>query len=203
MQIGELSRLTGISTRMLRHYDSIGLVSPRSRVGNGYRDYSDDDVRRLVQVEHLKALGMSLQTIRDTLEDADVTPTELIDDLIASTRSRIAREQELITRLEGVRDQAAASWTEVLAIVGLMRGLGSPDPSRRQRVVLDAADSVPTSTLVTALLSEEDLNVAGALQWALTRRTSDAIPYLSAALDSPDEHTRLQAITAVTKLTPA
>ena len=202
MRIGELSRLTGISTRMLRHYDSIGLVSPGSRVGNGYRDYSDDDIRRLVQVERLKTLGMSLQTIRETLDDADVTPTEVIDDLIASTRARIVHEQELITRLEGVRERATTSWTEVLAVLGLMRGLDSPDPSRRQHVLLSSPDSAPTDRLVEAL-SEEDLNVAGSVRWALSRRTSDALPYLEAAVNSSDEHTRLQAVLAVTRVDSA
>ena len=56
MRIGEVSRRSGVSARMLRHYDRIGLVQPSERTGAGYRDYSEDDLRRLLQVEALRSL---------------------------------------------------------------------------------------------------------------------------------------------------
>ena len=120
MLIGELSRLAGISTRMLRHYDSIGLVSPRSRSANGYRDYTPDDIRRLFQVESLRTLGLSLQSIRHTLAGADVPPADLVDELITATSGRIAREQALLKRLGSVRDSGASSWEDVLGLVALI-----------------------------------------------------------------------------------
>ena len=45
--IGEVARLTGVSARMLRHYDEIGLVRPHGRAANGYRQYGADDLSRL------------------------------------------------------------------------------------------------------------------------------------------------------------
>ena len=70
MRIGELSRISGISTRMLRHYDAMGLVSPERRPGNDYRDYTDADIERLFRVEGLRSLGLPLQAIRDNYEKA-------------------------------------------------------------------------------------------------------------------------------------
>ncbi|GJF02154.1 MerR family transcriptional regulator [Pseudonocardia sp. D17] len=203
MRIGELSRLAGISTRMLRHYDAIGLVSPTSRSANGYRDYTPDDIRRLFRVESLRTLGLSLQSIRHTLADADVAPSELVEELIASTGERIAREQALLRRLEGVRASGATSWRDVLDLVALMQGLDSSDPSRRQRAALSDGTPVPAAPIVDALLEEDDPNVAGALQWALTRSSDDALPHLVEALHSSDEQARRQAVAALVKLEPA
>jgi DNA-binding transcriptional MerR regulator len=199
MLIGELSRLTGISTRMLRHYDAIGLVSPTTRSAGGYRDYAEADVRRLFRVESLRTLGLSLQEIRRTLSDEEVEPTALVDRLITRTTERIAREQALLGRLRSVRE--SGSWAGVLEIVGLLQELDSADPSRRQRSAL--AGGLPAASLVEALLGEDDPNVAGALQWALDRAPDDVVPALLAALDSPAERVRHQAVAALARLRPA
>lgn len=202
MLIGELSRLAGISTRMLRHYDSIGLVSPENRSPNGYRDYTPDDIRRLFRVESLRTLGLPLQAIRRTLADADVTPAELVAELITSTSERISREQELLKRLEGVRDSGATSWRDVLDLVALMQALSSADPSRRQSVALSDTGGVAAGSIVDALLEEDDPNVAGAFQWALARSVEHAMPALVDALRSPDERTRRRAMAAIVKMPP-
>jgi DNA-binding transcriptional MerR regulator len=202
MLIGELSRLTGISTRMLRHYDSIGLVSPKARSANGYRDYSPDDISRLFRVESLRTLGLPLPTIRRTLADTDVTATALVDQLIASTNARIAREQSLLRRLTSVRDSEVTSWRDVLDLVALMQELDSADPSRRQRVALSDIAAVPAGSIVDSLIEETDPNVAGALQWSLTRSGRDALPHLVAALSAADEQARHRAIAAIVKMNP-
>lgn len=63
MLIGEVAQRSGVSTRMLRHYDSLGLVRPTGRTTGGYREYSDADLERLVQVESLRSLGLSLRDV--------------------------------------------------------------------------------------------------------------------------------------------
>jgi DNA-binding transcriptional MerR regulator len=201
MRIGELAGLTGISARMLRHYDAIGLLPPSGRSANGYRDYTAEDVRRLFRVESLRALGLPLQAIRDTLRDSEIEPTALVDELIERTQRRIAREEALLARLRSVRESGAGSWQEVLELVALLQGLGSPDPSTRQRVAL-AGEAMPAGSLLDALLGEADPNVAGALQWTLMRTTSPAavLPGLVEALGSPDAQARRRAVEALVKL---
>ena len=44
MLIGEVAERSGVSARMLRHYDSLGLVSPSERTSGGYRSYSEADL---------------------------------------------------------------------------------------------------------------------------------------------------------------
>jgi DNA-binding transcriptional MerR regulator len=88
--IGEVSARSGISARMLRHYDRIGLVSPTGRTRGGYREYSSDDVRRLFHVEALRSLGLGLQEVADALDDLSFDPADVVDRLLARTRERLA-----------------------------------------------------------------------------------------------------------------
>ena len=59
--IGELARLSGVSTRTLRHYESIGLLHP-ARGANDYRLYSGADAKRLTQIQAMKLCGLPLAT---------------------------------------------------------------------------------------------------------------------------------------------
>lgn len=176
MLIGEVSRLSGVSARMLRHYDSTGLVSPRGRTVGGYREYSADDIQRLFHVESLRSLGLSLREIRRALDDPEFAPSRLVDELIATARERIAGEEELLRRLRQVRSTEPDEWTDVLRIVALMRRLDSDNASQRQRAALSSAHSeaAPAELLAEALLAETDPNVAGALRWALARSATAA-----------------------------
>lgn len=194
MRIGELSRISGISTRMLRHYDAMGLVSPERRPGNDYRDYSDADIERLFRVEGLRSLGLPLQAIRDALSGPDTPPTALMDELMDRSRDRIAREQRLLTRLTDVRASGAGSWRDVVDVIALLQELQSPDPLRRNQVALSSDRPVPVGAAVTALLAEDDVNVAGALQWAVVRSIGDAVGHLAAALRSDDAAVRRRAV---------
>ncbi len=65
MRISELANRSGVSARMLRHYDRIGLVSPSGRTEAGYREYSQADAWRLFQVESLRSLGLGLAEVRE------------------------------------------------------------------------------------------------------------------------------------------
>lgn len=201
MRIGEVSRRSGVSARMLRHYDRIGLVQPSERTGAGYRDYGEDDLRRLLQVEALRSLGLPLQQVGDALGDSSATPTDILDRVIAGTVETIAREQELLSRLRQLREQQPDAWTDVLQTVALLQRLGSADASERQRAALAHPAAPMASALTDAVLAEDDPNVAGALQWALARSADEStVTALRSALDSPDGTVRQRAITTLTKI---
>ena len=53
MNIGQVSKATGVSQRMIRHYEGIGLMPPPDRRDNGYRDYPPRSVERLRFIGHL------------------------------------------------------------------------------------------------------------------------------------------------------
>lgn len=202
MLIGEVARRSGVSTRMLRHYDALGLVRPTGRTVGGYREYSADDIRRIFHVESLRSLGMSLRQIGRALEDPAFVPSELVGDLIRRTEDRLKREQELLDRLRAVDASAPSGWEGALRIVELLRGLGSPGAARRQQTVLAPADDVPVpaEVLARAVLAESDPNVAGALRWALARTDGDGVASVASGLRSENADVRRRAILALIEL---
>lgn len=199
MLIGEVSRRSGVSSRMLRHYDALGLVKPTGRTSGGYREYSADDIRRLFQVECLRTLGLSLHEAKRALDDPDFAPADLVKELIRHTRARIAAETDLLRKLERVDVAAPAQWEDVMGIVTVLRALESDSGSLRQQAVLARHESVslPVEALVEAALSEEDPYVAGALRWSLARAADAALTDLAAGLDSPTVEVRRRAISAI------
>lgn len=203
MLIGDVARRSGVSTRMLRHYDALGLVRPTGRTSGGYREYSDEDVRRLFQVESLRSLGLSLRQITRALQDPTFTPAGLVADLITVTEERLERERELLDRLRTVDAAAPSGWSGVLRIIELITGLNSPSAALRQQSVLAPAEEarVPAELLAGAVLAESDPNVAGALRWALARAGGDPLASLASGVHSENVDIRRRAIQAVAALT--
>ncbi|GFH66694.1 MULTISPECIES: MerR family transcriptional regulator [Streptomyces diastaticus group] len=202
MLIGEVARRSGVSARMLRHYESLGLVRPSGRTGSGYREYSGADIRRILHVESLRSLGLSLREIGRALDDPGFTPSALVGDLIRQTRARIAAQTELLTRLRRIDAADPADWEDALQVVALLHALGSRSADARQRAALSSADEVPVpvEALVEAVLNEPDTNVAGALRWSLARSAGGAEELLAQALDSPVAAVRERAARALAEL---
>lgn len=71
MRIGAAAQASGLTTKTVRYYADIGLVAPSGapsgRGANGYRDYSEGDVRRLAFVRRARSFGFSVDECRDLL----------------------------------------------------------------------------------------------------------------------------------------
>lgn len=67
MNIGAAARASGVSERMIRHYEQIGLIPPAARRDSGYRDYSDADVHRLHFIANARDLGFGIEEIGSLL----------------------------------------------------------------------------------------------------------------------------------------
>ncbi len=63
MNIGEAAKHTGLSAKMIRYYESIGLISPSDRSANGYRYFNAQDLHRLAFIRRSRDLGFSLGEI--------------------------------------------------------------------------------------------------------------------------------------------
>ncbi|KIH73155.1 MerR family transcriptional regulator [Corynebacterium glutamicum] len=199
MLIGEVSKLSGVSARMLRHYEKLGLVEPKQSTA-GYREYSEGDVRRIFHIEGLRSLGLSLKQVGDALEDPDFDPQAVISEMIAETSARISMERELLARLKAVRHAQASDWESALDAVQILRRLRSGDPAQRQAVAFDSVsgkEAVALETLVESALGESHLNAEGALSWAVVQRGEEAVALAARGLRSKDAAVRLRAVRIV------
>lgn len=113
MQIGQAATASGASTKMIRHYESIGLIAPAERRDSNYRDYSADDVARLRFVRRARDLGFPIERIRDLLalwgdrgrSSAEVKRIAL--DHVAELEERIAGMRDMVATLHRLADGCA------------------------------------------------------------------------------------------------
>ena len=67
MNIGDAAKASGVSAKMIRHYESVGLFPQAARTEAGYRQYTDKEVHTLRFIRQSRALGFSIDQIRDLL----------------------------------------------------------------------------------------------------------------------------------------
>lgn len=68
MKIGQASLESGVSQRMIRHYESIGLIGRAARRDSGYRDYDERDVHTLRFIRRARDLGFPIEEIGKLLQ---------------------------------------------------------------------------------------------------------------------------------------
>lgn len=104
MRIGELAKLTGTSTRAVRYYEDEGLITPR-RMPNGYREYDEYLVDRVIQIRGLLDAGLPTRIIKQilpcldkprTIHFADATPEMLAT--LEHERDRMSDRIDFLTR---------------------------------------------------------------------------------------------------------
>jgi MerR family transcriptional regulator, repressor of the yfmOP operon len=123
-RIGEVAKLTGVTTRTLRYWEELELLHPSSYGAGGERMYSPSDVARVTRIRNLQELlGFSLAEVRAVLntEDIDVLDrlrSELWTEGVAPARLRelleggmtandqlVARLDDMLARIEAFRDE--------------------------------------------------------------------------------------------------
>ncbi len=135
MKIGELGARTGVSTKTVRYYESIGLLPEPDRTPSGYRDYDDEAVERVRFVRDAQATGLSLAEIASVLELKDAGSTSC-----QHTRALLERH---VADLDAQIDRLTEARAELAAMAERAAGLDPgecTDPNRCQ-VITPAADA--------------------------------------------------------------
>ena len=118
--IGEVANLFGITTKTLRFYEKMGLIEPE-RAENGYRQFGPAHIRQILRIRQLQALGLSLEQIRDILEnevDADrwqLILQTVLADINGQIDSLEERRLRVMTLLDG-EDLVDAVATQPIAV---------------------------------------------------------------------------------------
>ncbi|RPH45494.1 MAG: Cu(I)-responsive transcriptional regulator [Burkholderiales bacterium] len=110
MNIGEAAIATGLSAKMIRHYESIGLVGPAARTDAGYRRYGDDELHTLRFVKHARELGFGLERIGELVSlwrDPDRASAD-VKRIALEHVDELDRRIVMLTRMRDALSNAAA-----------------------------------------------------------------------------------------------
>jgi len=106
MTIGEISRRSGFTIRALRFYERRGILPPTARRPSGYRLYGEVDLRRLAFIRQAKALGLTLDAIRELVMAArQLNGISTRDRLLRMLDQRIGQTTQQIEMLTGLRKE--------------------------------------------------------------------------------------------------
>ena len=116
MRIGELAERAGTTTRALRYYESRGLLTAQ-RDSNGYRVYTEDDLRLLQQIRTLQDFGFELEETRPFAEclQAGNATGDVCPPAREVYRRKLAELDEVIAQLQSVRAEVRARLAEAEA----------------------------------------------------------------------------------------
>ena len=102
MKIQEFAQATGLSTKTIRYYESVGILPSPKRMPNGYRDYDVQDVERARFVAGMRSLDLSLDEIQELLamRDRREAPCRTLIDLIEQKANQIEERIQLLQQME-------------------------------------------------------------------------------------------------------
>jgi len=106
LSIGAAAKASGVSAKMIRHYESIGLLTPAQRSNGNYRLYGSQDVHNLRFIHRARSLGFPLETIRELLalwrnrHRSSAQVKKLALSHVAGLEAKIAEMQEMAGALK-------------------------------------------------------------------------------------------------------
>ena len=193
-QVKDVARLTGVSVRTLHHYDAIGLLTPGGRTSAGYRLYTDADLLRLQQILIGRALGLSLEDVRKSLDDPRFDRRATLLDQ-RDRLSRRARQTEAMIRAIDLAladlDEGSSKGERNMA--DLFKGFNPSQYDEEARQQWGTTDAFAESRERTRRYTRDDWRAQQAEQAAVCRDAYAALkagkpPSSAEAMDIAERH---------------
>lgn len=146
MNIGQAAAASGVSAKMLRYYESTGLIPPASRTDSGYRVYDHVDVNTLRFIRRARAFGLSMERIKllvSLWQDRDRPSREvkrIATQHVAELRAKIAELTAMCDALDALAEACHGDQRPDCPILrDLEKGTGASDglgsrPSAAERI---------------------------------------------------------------------
>ncbi|MBL8258779.1 MAG: Cu(I)-responsive transcriptional regulator [Candidatus Competibacteraceae bacterium] len=139
MNIGEAARMSGVSAKMIRYYEQVGLMQPTGRTAAGYRHYVAADIHRLHFIRRARDLGFSVIEIKELLslwrdrsrQSAEVK--RIAQTHIGELRQKIESLQQMANTLQTLIDCCSGDERPdcpILADLGKKAEAAAPVPVR-------------------------------------------------------------------------
>ena len=136
MNIGEASGASGVSAKMIRYYEQIGLISPKGRTQSNYRVYGVDEVHVLRFIKRARSLGFSLeetQTLLKLWQDKSRESSAVKDIAtghIADLERRITEMQSMVKTLKHLAHCCGGNHRPDCPILDDLAGVPPPQAGR-------------------------------------------------------------------------
>lgn len=140
MNIGEVSRLTSLSARTIRHYEAMGIIGRPQRGRTGYRSFSDQDLRTLQFVRNARDLRFELREIGDLVRlwRTGRSASAQIQAVLAGRLRTLRRQESELRanrrRLEHIARRSAASADPGCDIISMLIDGDLPDKPHEEAV---------------------------------------------------------------------
>jgi DNA-binding transcriptional MerR regulator len=145
-RIGEVAKLSGLTTRTLRYWEELGLVSPSSHRDSGERLYTREDMTRVARIRDLqKLLGFSLAEVRVVLETEEINVLNRVKAEFSSGDLSLERRRDLIDEAIIANDQLMDRLDDTLSHIQAFRAARVAS-AKRLRSIRKSLDAEETAT---------------------------------------------------------
>lgn len=170
MNIGEAAQAAGVTAKMIRHYESLGLIAQASRSDGGYRQYGPRDVSVLRFIRQARSMGFSIKQIEQLLglwadthrESREVMA--LAREHIAELDRKMAEMAEMKAALQQLSQHCHGDDRPDCPILGQLAG-GSATPAARPPAAPAPKSTRPARAARTASLRDESTAHGGLMAW--------------------------------------
>ena len=178
MKINEVESLVHITKKNIRFYEEQGLLSPKRNSENGYRDYSEDDVKILQQIKLLRKLGVSIEEIRQMLNGIHTLGDGMRRHLISLERDKQNIDHSIAFCQELQDQDILISNLDAKELLEQMETLEQTGTSFQNKHQNDYRVHYISSAVITLIMVVLMATLVGLMIWAYIAAPEEAPPFL-------------------------